>query len=233
MKQLLFCCLALISISTFAQNKPAAKDEKKTITAPVLKNAADSFSYALGMLVGEQGFKSINANLFKRGLEDNAKGVKLMKTEDAQMCYQNYIQKMDTEKAAGEKTKGAAFLAENKKKPGVTALPNGLQYEVLKAGDPAGIKPKATDTVKVHYTGTLIDGTKFDSSVDRGEPATFPLNGVIRGWTEILQLMSVGSKWKVYIPSDLAYGDRGAGGVIKPGSTLIFEIDLLDVMPSK
>lgn len=122
------------------------------------------------------------------------------------------------------------LLAKNKTRQGVTVLPNGLQYEIVKAGD--GPKPTEADTVVVHYTGTLIDGTEFDSSVKRGEPATFPLKGVIKGWTEILQLMPKGSKWKVYIPSDLAYGERAAGQLIKPGSTLIFDIDLIDIKPA-
>ncbi|MEY4703549.1 MAG: hypothetical protein RIR96_1446, partial [Bacteroidota bacterium] len=142
------------------------------------------------------------------------------------------LQEFNQKKSAAQKEIGTAFLAENKKKPGVTTLPNGLQYEVMTAGDPNGQKPTAKDTVVVHYVGTLIDGKEFDNSVKRGEPATFPLGGVIRGWTEILQQMTVGAKWKVYIPSELGYGERGAGGQIPPHSTLIFEINLLGIKPA-
>ncbi len=122
---------------------------------------------------------------------------------------------------------GKTFLAENAKKTGVVVLPSGLQYKIVKAG--TGAIPKATDTVTTHYTGTLIDGTVFDSSVQRGQPASFPVNGVIKGWQEALQLMPVGSKWQLYIPSDLAYGSRGAGGVIGPNSTLVFDIELISI----
>jgi FKBP-type peptidyl-prolyl cis-trans isomerase FklB len=132
--------------------------------------------------------------------------------------------------AEGNKKIGAAFLAENKSKPGVQTTSSGLQYIVEKEG--TGAKPVATDRVKVHYTGTLIDGKVFDSSVQRGQPAEFGVTEVIKGWTEVLQLMPVGSKWKVFIPSDIAYGDRGAGADIGPGSTLIFDIELLDIVKS-
>ena len=133
-----------------------------------------------------------------------------------------------THAAADENVKtGAAFLAANKSKPGVTTLPSGLQYKVLTAG--TGPKPTASDTVTVNYRGTLISGKEFDSSYKRGQPATFPVGGVIKGWTEALQLMPVGSKWQLFIPADLAYGDRGAGGDIGPGETLIFEVELLSI----
>ena len=120
----------------------------------------------------------------------------------------------------------------NKSRKEVTTLANGLQYEILQAGDPNGIKPTAQDTVVVHYVGTLIDGTEFDNSVKRGEPATFPVGGVIKGWTQILQLMTKGAQWKVVIPSELAYGERGAGAQIPPGSVLVFEINLIDIKPA-
>ena len=132
------------------------------------------------------------------------------------------------QKANAEKETGSKFLEANKKKPGVTTLPSGLQYEVITKG--TGPVPTATDTVKANYVGTLIDGKEFDNSYKRGEPITIPVNGVIRGWTEALQLMPVGSKWKLYIPSDLGYGDRGAGGAIPGGAALIFEIELLDIV---
>ncbi|MFV0417372.1 MAG: FKBP-type peptidyl-prolyl cis-trans isomerase [Dysgonomonas sp.] len=123
---------------------------------------------------------------------------------------------------------GQEFLATNKEKPGVTTLPSGLQYEIIKEGN--GAKPKATDRVECHYHGTLIDGTVFDSSVEKGKPATFNVSGVIKGWTEALQLMPVGSKWKLFIPSNLAYGERGAGQSIEPNSTLIFEVEILNIL---
>jgi len=136
-------------------------------------------------------------------------------------------------KELGEKNKkdGDAFLAENKGKEGVVALPSGLQYKILKAGD--GEKPKSTDTVVCNYRGTLLNGKEFDSSYKRGQPATFPVSGVIKGWTEALQLMPVGSKWQLFIPPDLAYGDRGAGNDIAPGATLIFEVELLSIQPKQ
>jgi FKBP-type peptidyl-prolyl cis-trans isomerase FklB len=140
----------------------------------------------------------------------------------------SYMQKSKAEKSAGNKKIGENFLAANKNKPGVVALPSGLQYSVIKAG--AGPKPALTDKVKVHYHGTLIDGKVFDSSVERGEPIELNVNGVIPGWTEALQLMPVGSKWKLFIPSNLAYGDQQAGPLITPGSTLIFDVELLDII---
>jgi len=139
-----------------------------------------------------------------------------------------YVQKQQGEKALGNKKVGQEFLAANSKKPGVVTLPSGLQYQIIKAG--AGPKPKLTDMVRVHYHGTLIDGRVFDSSVDRGQPIELNVNGVIPGWTEALQLMPVGSKWKLFIPSELAYGDRQAGQLIAPGSTLVFDVELLDIV---
>jgi FKBP-type peptidyl-prolyl cis-trans isomerase len=156
----------------------------------------------------------------------------VMNQDQCGQTLQQKLQEFSQKKTSAQKEKGVAFLNENKKRPGVIALPNGLQYEVLTAGDPNGMKPNATDTVEVHYVGTLIDGTEFDNSIKRGQTISFPLNGVIKGWTEILQLMTVGSKWKVYIPSELGYGERGAGGAIPGNSTLIFEIDLKGVKRS-
>ncbi|MFH2003497.1 MAG: FKBP-type peptidyl-prolyl cis-trans isomerase, partial [Bacteroidota bacterium] len=147
------------------------------------------------------------------------------------MELQKQLMARHEEKINAEKDKnkieGEAFLAENKKDKDVITLPSGLQYKIITAG--TGPKPKSTETVAVHYSGTLIDGTEFDSSFKRGEPATFPVTGVIKGWVEALQLMPVGSKWKLFIPTDLAYGERGAGGVIGPNATLIFEIELLSI----
>jgi FKBP-type peptidyl-prolyl cis-trans isomerase FklB len=139
----------------------------------------------------------------------------------------NALQKLSLARAGAVVTQNKKFLEENKKAEGVTTLPSGLQYKVLKSG--TGATPTADDTVRTHYKGTLIDGTVFDSSYDRGEPAEFPVGGVIKGWTEALQKMKVGDKWQLVIPSELAYGESGAGGVIPPHATLVFEIELLDI----
>lgn len=193
----------------------------------------DSLSYSVGILVASnlksQGIVDIKAEDMAIGVSDiiNERETKIS-LEEANAYLENYMKKQ-TDRAKEENTKvGAAFLAENAKKPGIVQLPSGLQYEILKEGN--GPKPALTDKVKTHYHGTLIDGTVFDSSVNRGEPASFPVNGVIKGWIEALQLMPVGSKWKLYVPYDLAYGDRGAGAMIKPYSTLIFEVELLEIV---
>ena len=150
-----------------------------------------------------------------------------MSYEEAKEVINNYFQDVQRRAIERNKEAGEEFLKINGHKAGVTTLPSGLQYEVIKMGE--GPKPQLTDSVECHYHGTLINGQVFDSSMDRGETATFPLQGVIKGWTEILQLMPVGSKWKVVIPADLAYGDRGAGQMIQPGSTLIFIIELIAI----
>lgn len=246
MKKTALSMMAVLSVafSLNAQTKPAPKPAaKKPVsqtkpTAPVLKTGLDSFSYAIGLNIAKsmksQGITSINDAMMQKGITDVLKDKDPLLTDDeANMCMQTNLQQYANKKSAALKAEGEAFLAFNKTRNGVTTLPNGLQYEVLKAGDPNGKKPAAVDTVVVHYIGTLIDGTKFDASTDRGEPATFPLSGVIRGWTEILQLMTPGAKWKVYIPADLAWGDRGNGATIPPGAAVIFEIDLLDIKPAK
>ena len=151
--------------------------------------------------------------------------------QQAMTTLQQKLQAAAQKKIQAEKDRGAAYMTANKKRAGITELPNGLQYEVLKAGDANGVKPRVQDTVVVHYKGMLTDGTEFDGSEARGVPASFPLQSVIKGWTEILQHMTVGSKWRVYIPSDLAYGDRGAGQRIPPGATLVFDINLLEIKP--
>jgi FKBP-type peptidyl-prolyl cis-trans isomerase len=170
-----------------------------------------------------------------RGLRDALSGGKTLLTDDqaqaAIMEVQNDMRqkqqaKMQLEGAANKK-EGEAFLAGNKGKEGIVTLPSGLEYKILKQG--TGPKPTANDTVVCNYKGTLINGTEFDSSYKRGQPATFPVSGVIKGWTEALQLMPVGSKWQLFIPSDLAYGDRGAGPDIGPDSTLIFEVELMSI----
>lgn len=204
--------------------------------APAMKTNIDSFSYAAGMNIAQnmknQGVESINGALLVSAMED-VFGNKTLKMTDemANNTLQSTIQAFMKKKADAAKAKEQAYFDENKKKKGIVTLPNGLQYEVLKSGT-GGLKPRAEDTVKVNYKGTLVDGTEFDNSFKRGEPAEFPLNGVIRGWTEILQQMSVGDNWRVYIPSEMGYGERGAGGAIPPNSTLIFEIDLLQIKPA-
>ncbi|HEX4887603.1 MAG TPA: FKBP-type peptidyl-prolyl cis-trans isomerase [Luteibaculaceae bacterium] len=192
----------------------------------------EKFSYSLGMDIGNNiknaNFDSLAIDLVISGLSDvlNKKET-AFNSEEAGIIIREYITKM--QQAAGQKkvTEGKNFLTENAKRQGVVTLPSGLQYEIIIAG--TGNKPTLNDQVTTHYTGTLLDGTVFDSSVKRGEPATFPVSGVIAGWTEALQLMPVGSKWKLFIPSDLAYGERGAGGAIGPNETLIFEIELISI----
>jgi FKBP-type peptidyl-prolyl cis-trans isomerase len=221
---------------------PAAKAHTATAAKPatplVLKTQKDKFSYALGMRMGESLHKQsvpVDPAIFSRGLRDALAGGKTQLTDDeaqaALAAVQNDIRKKQQEKmqaAAAVNTKqGEAFLAENKGKEGIVTLPSGLQYKILTAG--TGPKPAATDSVSCNYRGTLIDGKEFDSSYKRGEPVTFAVNGVIKGWTEALQLMPVGSKWQLFVPPDLAYGDRGAGADIGPGSTLIFEVELLSI----
>lgn len=210
---------------TLAQEKPDLKDPKLRA------------SYAIGVDIGKslsrQGLE-LDPKALAAGLGDALGGKPALNDEelrDALMALQKeFAAKREAKQAAAgaeNLKKGETFLAENGKKEGVKSTASGLQYKVQKAG--AGKTPKATDTVKVHYHGTLIDGTVFDSSVDRGEPVSFPVNGVIPGWVEALQLMKVGDKWTVYIPSKLAYGERGAGEKIGPNSALIFDVELLEI----
>ncbi|HCY90245.1 MAG TPA: peptidylprolyl isomerase [Chitinophagaceae bacterium] len=237
MKKVLFLCLlsATGSYSAFAQKpKPAPAAPGK----PVLTNSIDSFSYAVGLSVAgslqEQGVGKVNTQLIARGINEALANQKTLLTkEQANMTLQQKLQEYAKNKVNAEKARGAAYMEQNKKRKEVVSLPNGLQYEVMQSGEAGGPKPTAKDTVVVHYTGTLVDGTVFDSSVQRGEPATFPVGGVIQGWTKILQLMTKGDKWKVVIPSELGYGDNGAGHTIKPGATLIFEINLIDIKPAQ
>jgi len=224
--------LGLVSVTASAQNKAE------------LKTQMDSVSYSIGQDIAQrlkQQQLDVNVVALAQGLQDAVNGQSALTPEQMQgvlmALQQKMMEKQQAMKAEQEKVmaasadknqkEGTAFLAENKKKKGVTTLPSGLQYEVLTAGK--GKMPKATDNVTVHYKGTLIDGTVFDSSIDRGEPATFPVNGVIKGWIEALQLMKEGSKWRLFIPSDLAYGPQGAGGVIGPNAVLIFDVELLSV----
>ncbi|QJW92423.1 FKBP-type peptidyl-prolyl cis-trans isomerase [Spirosoma taeanense] len=218
--------------------KPAAT--AKSTAGATLTSSLDSISYSIGLYMAQnlkqQGMTDLNSTLLSRGIEDALKGGKTqLSQEQAGQILNAYAQKQyaihnaENLKASAENKKiGEAFLAENKTKSGVTTTASGLQYSIEKEG--TGAKPTATDRVKVHYTGRLLDGKVFDSSVERGQPAEFGVGEVIRGWTEALQLMPVGSKWKLYIPAELAYGDRGAGAEIKPGSTLVFDVELLDIV---
>ncbi|KPK89766.1 MAG: hypothetical protein AMJ94_11255 [Deltaproteobacteria bacterium SM23_61] len=208
----------------------------------VLKDQKEKVSYIIGMEIGENFKKQsidIDPDILARGIKDGLSGAKPpLSEQEAREVMTAFEKEMRSRqeasrKAAGEKNQkeGEAFLAENKKKEGVKTLPSGLQYKVIRAG--TGKKPSATDTVTTHYRGTLIDGTEFDSSYKRGKPASFPVNGVIPGWTEALQLMEEGAKWQLFIPSNLAYGERGAGRVIGPHSTLIFEVELISIQEKK
>ena len=193
----------------------------------------DEVSYALGLSIGQNfkasGIKAITSEDFISGLQDVlAEREPQMTTERAREVINQLFMRLQQEESELNAAAGKEYQEIMRHKSGVVTLPSGLQYEIIKEG--SGAKPKATDKVRVHYHGTLINGVVFDSSVERGEPAEFPLNAVIPGWTEILQLMPVGSKWRVVIPSELAYGSRGAGDVIRPNMTLIFEIELLDIV---
>lgn len=213
--------------------KSAATPLKATTTPVVLKTQADSLSAAIGVSfansLSSQGINSINTELLTKTITSALKGEKTaFAPEDANMFIQGYFQKLMEEKGAVVRVEGEKFLEENKKKQGVVTTESGLQYQIIKTGE--GAKPAATDKVKTHYHGTLTNGTVFDSSVDRGEPVEFPVNGVIKGWTEALQLMPVGSKWKLFIPYQLAYGERAAGPQIPAYSALVFEVELLEIV---
>jgi FKBP-type peptidyl-prolyl cis-trans isomerase FklB len=193
----------------------------------------EEFSYALGMSIAgnliKSGVNTINPELFLDGIKDTFGGeMPKILPNDANKILEEFIAKANQGQSTDNLENGVQFLADNIKKEGVTELPSGLQYEILKEGE--GELPVVTDQVKCHYHGTLIDGTVFDSSVERGQPAVFPVNGVIQGWIEALQLMSTGSKWRLFIPPELAYGEQGAGGVIGPNSTLIFDVELLEII---
>jgi FKBP-type peptidyl-prolyl cis-trans isomerase FklB len=209
-----------------------------TRTPLTLKTDKDKVSYAIGVNIGKSMRKDtvdVDPAIFARGMKDALAGGKLLLTDDEMKIVLTKLQgdlRARQEQAmqkAGELNKKAGddFLAQNKTKEGIVALPDGLQYKILKEG--TGPKPAATDSVVCNYRGTLIDGTEFDSSYKRGQPATFPVSGVIKGWTEAVQLMPVGSKWQLFLPADLAYGNRGAGPDIGPNATLIFEVELLSI----
>jgi FKBP-type peptidyl-prolyl cis-trans isomerase FklB len=235
-----------VSITAFAQSKPKAKKTtvpKLTVSVtrvPIkdFANQVDSVSYAVGVLVA-QNFKSqkviLNPSMVAKGFAAATQGATLKMTEqECQNAVQNYMMKNQEAQALEQskqflpnKEAGEKFLAENKMKDSVFVTESGLQYKIIKLG--TGPKPLVTDKVKTHYHGTLINGEIFDSSVNRGEPITFPVNGVIQGWVEALQLMPVGSKFKLFVPQNLAYGVRGGGQAIKPYSALIFEVELLEI----
>ncbi|HLV85341.1 MAG TPA: FKBP-type peptidyl-prolyl cis-trans isomerase [Candidatus Sulfotelmatobacter sp.] len=225
-----------------AAKKPGATTAKTAAAPVVLKTEKEKQSYAMGMNLGlglhKQGM-TLDPALVARGMKDSMSGGKTALTEEEartviQQLNTEVHQRMDAkakEAAAGNRKAGEEFLAQNKSKEGVVTTPSGLQYKILTAGN--GPKPTASDTVSCNYRGTLIDGKEFDSSYKRGQPASFPVSGVIKGWTEALQLMPVGSKWQLFIPPDLAYGDKGAGADIGPDETLIFEVELLSIADKK
>jgi FKBP-type peptidyl-prolyl cis-trans isomerase FklB len=215
--------ICLLSAPVFAEEK-----------APQLKDLKDKASYSFGLNIGlnvKRQNVEINPDVFMAGLKDALAGRKPLLTEqevrETMTEFQKDMQEKQTEQAKKNTAAGEKFLAENKTKEGVKTTASGLQYKVLKEGN--GPQPKATDTVTVNYRGTLLDGTEFDSSYKRGQPATFAVGGVIKGWTEALQLMKVGSKYQLFIPSNLAYGERSPGPQIPPGSALLFEVELMDV----
>ncbi len=236
MKKIFFIfCIGMVTTIQAQVKKPVAKKPVlvKTFNS-VFKNSIDSFSYAIGLegasYYKSQGVTSVNAALIKKAFEDvYGKKTLLLTPEQSSMTIQNKLMAYMNNKNAAVKEEGRKFLAENKKRPGVVELPNGLQYEIINQG--TGEKPKATDTVKAHYAGRTINGTEdFDNSYKRGQPLVIPVSGVIQGWVQALQLMPVGSKWKLYIPSELGYGERGAGQAIPGGATLIFDIELLEIV---
>ena len=193
----------------------------------------DKFSYGLGMGIGQNllsmGVKDMNVEDFVKGLKDVLTGAKTeISHSEAQTVVNDHFRKLAEEAYEQNKASGEAFLANNAKKEGVVVLPSGLQYEVITEGN--GKKPSATDRVQCHYEGTLIDGTIFDSSIKRGEPAVFGVNQVIMGWVEALQLMQEGAKWRLYIPYNMAYGEHGAGEMIPPYSALVFDVELIKVL---
>ncbi len=210
----------------------ACEGQKSTETKSTnMSNQTDSVSYALGVSIGsnlkKSGFDEVTVDLLAAAMKAVYKGDSTkIKASEADGIIQGFMQGAAAKKGAANIEKGKKFLEENAKKAGVVTLPSGLQYMIMKAG--TGPKPALTDTVTIHYHGTLIDGTVFESTVERGQPATYHVNGFIPGWIEALQLMSVGSKWKLFIPGNLAYGERGSGK-IGPNETLVFEVELISI----
>lgn len=236
-KVLIFILAATTVTSVNAQTTP--KTTAKTNAAkPVMKNLLDSFSYAAGINVAtnmkEQGISDLNTALMYKAIDDIFKNKEAaLSKELVNSSLQKQLEVFAKSKAINEKAKGIAFLEANKKNPGVIVLPSGLQYQVVKYGDSLANKPKAADTIVVNYIGTFIDGKEFDNSFKRGQPAVYPLSIMIQGWKEALQMMTVGSHWKLFVPAELAYAERGGGGgVIPPNATLVFEIELEGIKPA-
>ena len=237
---LLLFAAVLINAQTKTSSKGKKQAQNKNQSVETMKTQDDSVSYAIGQNIGnslKDPAMKINFGVLIEGIQDALTGQCKINDEQMKSVLNAFNQKIVAKRnadlnVAKEKNKklGEEFLAENKKKPGVVTLPDGLQYRVLITG--TGSSPKATDKVKVNYKGTLINGKVFDSSYERKEPATFPVNQVIKGWTEALQLMHVGDKWELYVPSELGYGENGAGNMIEPNSVLIFEVELLDILPN-
>jgi FKBP-type peptidyl-prolyl cis-trans isomerase FklB len=228
MKKSIFALLFIIALIT----RVTGQNQEVSYDSP-LKNSTDSLSYSFGLLIGNnmvvQGVKQVNESLFMMGFNNGyANQEILISIENANQMVQNYFNKQMTDEANMNLQKSAEFLMENQKKEGVVTLPSGLQYKIITPG--TGEFPKATDQVRVHYTGTFIDGKVFDSSIERNEPIVFGCDKVIPGWTEGLQLMQPGAKWMLYIPPPLAYGEKGAGGVIGPNQALIFEVQLIEII---
>lgn len=234
MKNILTAAFLCVAFAATAQTKkPLPVKKPAAATAPIFKNSTDSLSYAIGIegasFYKSQGATTLNTLLIKKGFDDAFANKKpLLSPEECSMAIQTKMQEFMSNKASGVKQESQKFLDSNKTRPGVVTLPSGLQYEIIKEG--TGPKPKITDTVRAHYAGTTIDGREFDNSYKRGQPLEIPVGGVIQGWVEALQLMPVGSKWKLFIPSDLGYGDRGAGDAIPGGAALIFDIELVDIV---
>jgi FKBP-type peptidyl-prolyl cis-trans isomerase len=232
MKKIIFILPILFSVAHAQTKKTTIKPSLKKVPENVFMNSTDSLSYAMGVQTAEyyktQGVEKINVDMVKKAYDDVYNNKTLLIPEDqSNMTIQQKLQQFMIQKASAAKEAGEKFLEANKKRPGVITLPSGLQYEIITKG--TGAVPAATDTVKANYIGSLIDGKEFDNSYKRGQSLTIPVSGVIRGWVEALQLMPVGSKWKLFIPSDLGYGDRGAGP-IPGGAALIFEIELVDIL---
>lgn len=235
MQKLLIVLFVLVCGGVYSQGtvkKPIATKKPVKPATAAMKNQADSFSYAIGVSIAnfyrEQGISNISSSLVTKALNDCKLGKAALDDGQVNNIIMAYMQQKRSEKSAVTRKAGEAFLAENKKKAGVITTASGLQYSILQEG--TGPKPAATDKVKIHYHGTLIDGTVFESSVQRGEPIVMRVNEFIVGWVEALQMMSVGSKWRLYIPSNLAYGDNDSGPAIKGGSTLVFEVELIEIV---
>lgn len=234
MNKLIITAIAIMTLSVANAQKNAKMDDKKNAAAKTeLKTAKDSTSYSLGVLVAknlkQQGLSDIDMDLFKQAVLDVFGGKPtLISDMQCQTFVQSYAQKMQAEKAAKNIAEGKAFLEKNKARKGVIVTPSGLQYEVIKEGV-GGAKPGPNSTVTAHYHGTLMDGTVFDSSVDRKQPFKTAVGQVIKAWQEALQLMTPGTKLRIVCPSEIAYGERGAGGAIGPNAVLVFEMELISI----